>query len=194
MSLPFVSVGDVDRSSVVADALPALYLLAPIFLITLIPDHSRPVPTPLGWLSLVLGVAAFPYSVVKYIDASTVAETLGGSVGLGARLLVFGTFVTLIGIAVGLARNLLRLPNRGTYPAREPEPAAKAPAPAAPARRPATEAAQERSSAPRADRTPRPRPSPQQGAPQQQASGPEQRPAAPPGGATPQRPARPDGE
>jgi hypothetical protein len=122
MSLPFVEGPGRTVSSIDADALPALLLLIPIFLITLIPDHTRPVPNPLGWLALVLGVAAFPYSIVKFLDSSTIAETIGGSVGLGARLLVFGTFATVLGIAVGLARNMLRLPTGGTYPASRPLP------------------------------------------------------------------------
>jgi len=122
MSLPFVEGQGRTVSSIDADALPALLLLIPIFLITLIPDHTRPVPNPLGWLALVLGVAAFPYSIVKFLDSSTIAETIGGSVALGARLLVFGTFVTVLGITVGLARNMLRLPTGGTYPASRPVP------------------------------------------------------------------------
>lgn len=116
MSLAFVESPNGDRSSLEADALPALLLLIPIFLITLIPDHTRPIPNPLGWPALVLGTAAFPYAIVKFLDTTTLAETLEGTVGLGARLLVFGTFVTVLGIAVGLARNLLRLPTGGTYP------------------------------------------------------------------------------
>jgi len=135
MSMPFVTTDGADRSSVAADALPVVFLLAPIFLITLIPDHSRPLPTPLGWLSLILGVAAFPYAIVKYLDAGTLADTLGGDIGFGARLLIFGTFVTVVGIGVGLARNLLHLPSGGTYSARRPVPAAKATAGKEPRRR-----------------------------------------------------------
>jgi hypothetical protein len=127
MSLAFVESPAGDRSSMEADALPALLLLIPIFLITLIPDHTRPIPNPLGWLALVLGTAAFPYAVVKFLDATTLAETLEGTVGLGARLLVFGTFVTVLGIAVGLARNMLRLPTGGTYPASRRRPRLRAP-------------------------------------------------------------------
>jgi predicted lipid-binding transport protein (Tim44 family) len=126
--------------------LPVIILLAPVFLITMIPDHSRPIPTPLGWLSLILGIAAFPYAIVKYLDAGALAETLAGDIGFGARLLIFGTFVTIVGIGVGLARNLLRLPSGGTYPARRPAPDRKAPSQESP-RRQATQR-----------QTPRPRP------------------------------------
>ena len=35
---------------------------------------------------------------MKYLDAANLAATLGGNVGFGARLLIFGTFVTLAGI------------------------------------------------------------------------------------------------
>jgi len=123
MSLPFVSAEDFGQRAVAADALPALLLVLPIFVITLLPDQTRPVPTAFGWLSLLLALTALPYAVVKYLDASTLAGTLGGSVGMGARILVFGAFVTLAGIVLGLIRNLLGLPVAGTYPAR-PEPTA----------------------------------------------------------------------
>ena len=132
MSMPFVTTSAGERSAIVQDALPALLLVIPIFLITLLPDHTRPVPAPLGWVGLVLGVAAFPYAIVKFLDADTVAVTTGGTVGVGARLLVFGTFVTLLGIVIGLARRLFRLPAGGTYPAKRP------PAAAMPQQRPPT--------------------------------------------------------
>lgn len=118
MSLPFVSTAAGDRSAIAADALPALLLVLPIFAITLVPDHSRPIPRPMAWASLVLGLAAFPYSVVKFFDAGVLADTLGGSVGIGARLLVFGTFVVLAGIAIGLTRLAMNLPSGGTPGAR----------------------------------------------------------------------------
>lgn len=113
LSLDFVTGPGVSRSALQADALPAVILLLPIFLITLIPDHTRPLPRPLGWASLLLGLAAFPYAIVKHLDASVMAETLDGSVAIGARLLVFGTFVTLVGIVIGLTRSFLGLPTGG---------------------------------------------------------------------------------
>ena len=105
-----------------ADALPVILLLMPIFLVTLLPDHTKPIPRPLGWVSLLLGVVAFPYAVVKYLDAANLAETLGGSVGFGPRLLIFGTFVTVSGISIGLSRVMLRSPAGGTHLARRPAP------------------------------------------------------------------------
>ncbi|MCJ7726930.1 MAG: hypothetical protein MUP76_11165 [Acidimicrobiia bacterium] len=122
MSMPFVTAAGAGKDSVAADALPVLILLAPIFLVTLLPDLTKAVPAPLGWASLVLGAAAFPYAVVKYLDATNIADTLGGSVGFGARLLIFGTFVTIAGIGIGLARNMLKLPSGGTHPAGRPTP------------------------------------------------------------------------
>ncbi len=117
MSLPFITAEAGDRTAIAADALPALLLVIPVFAVTMIPDHSRPLPAPLGWLSLVLAVAALPYAVVKYLDAGNVANTIGGEVGLGAKLLVFGTLVVVAGIVIGLARSLLRLPSGGMNPA-----------------------------------------------------------------------------
>ena len=35
-------------------AFPALLLVLPIFAVTLIPDHSRPLPSVLGWLAMVV--------------------------------------------------------------------------------------------------------------------------------------------
>lgn len=123
LSLDFVKSPAGHRSALQADALPAVLLLLPIFLITLLPDHTRPLPRPLAWASLVLGMAAFPYAVVKHLDASVLADTLGGSVGIGARLLVFGTLVTLVGIIIGLTRAFLGIPT-GANPARRTRPAA----------------------------------------------------------------------
>ncbi|MBI5157463.1 MAG: hypothetical protein HZA58_05540 [Acidimicrobiia bacterium] len=114
MSLTFVSAPSGNRSAMTLDALPALLLVAPIFVVTLIPDHTRPLPRPLAWGSLVLGLAAFPYTVVKYLDAVVLADTLGGSLGLGIRLLVFGSFVTVVGVAIGLARSWMGLPSGGS--------------------------------------------------------------------------------
>ena len=122
MSLPFIETAGGNRSSVDADALPALILVLPIFAVTLVPDHTRPIPRPLGWASLVLGLAAFPYSIVKFFDAGVLADTLGGSVGIGARLLVFGTFVVVAGIAIGLTRLAMNLPTGGTPGARPTAP------------------------------------------------------------------------
>jgi hypothetical protein len=122
MSLRFVNGGAGNVHSVAADALPALLLLVPVFLITLIPDHSRPVPAPLGWPALLFGIAAFPYAIIKFIDASTIADTVAGSVGLGAYLLVAGTGVALAGIVLGLTRGAMRLPQGGAYPTRPPAP------------------------------------------------------------------------
>lgn len=127
MSMPFVTTDGADKGAVAADALPVILLLAPAFVFTLIPDHSRPVPAPLGWVSLGLGLAALPFAVVKYLDATTLADTLGGSVGFGARLLVLGTLITLAGIALGLARTLLHLTPRSTDGPRRPSPAARRP-------------------------------------------------------------------
>lgn len=118
MSLPFVSAEGFGQKAVAADALPALLLVLPIFVITLLPDQTRPVPSVLGWASLLLAATAAPYAVVKALDASTLAHTVGGRVGAGAWLLVVGALVTLAGIVYGLVRNLLGLPVAGTYPAR----------------------------------------------------------------------------
>lgn len=113
MSLPFVHAPGGDRSSLSMDALPALLLVLPVFAVTLIPDHARPLPRVLGWGALVLGLAAFPYSVVKLIDAGIVANSVEGTVGIGAYLLVMGTLVTVSGIAIGLVRAALGLPSGG---------------------------------------------------------------------------------
>lgn len=111
MSLPFVSAP--HRSAMALDALPTLLLIAPVFAITLIPDHTRPLPRPVAWASLVLGMTALPYAVIKYLDAAVLADTLGGRVGVGARVLVFGAFVVIVGIALGLTRSWLGLATGG---------------------------------------------------------------------------------
>ena len=113
MSLPFVHAPTGARSALTMDALPTLLLVLPVFALTLIPDRARPLPQVLGWAALVLGLAALPYAAVKLIDASIVAETLDGSVGVGAYMLLLGALVTVAGIAVGLIRSALGLPSGG---------------------------------------------------------------------------------
>lgn len=127
MSMAFVTTGGADVDSLTADALPVIFLLAPVFLVTMLPDHTKPIPTAPAWVALALGMAALPYAVVKYLDAANLATTLGGSVGIGPRLLVFGTFVTLVGIGIGLAGDMLKLPSGATYPARPAGPSPAAP-------------------------------------------------------------------
>ena len=114
MSLTYVTAASGNRSALDLDALPVLILVAPIFVVTLIPDHTRPLPRPVAWAALVVGLAAFPYAVVKYLDATVLADTLGGSIGLGARLLVFGDFVVLVGITIGLTRAWMGLASGGS--------------------------------------------------------------------------------
>ena len=139
MSLPWVTAEGFHQRALAGDGLPALLLVLPVFVITLLPDHSTPVPNPLGWAALLPAAAALPYSVVKYLDASTLAGTLQGSVGMGSRVLVMGTFTVLGGVVIGLTRALLRLPAAG-YGAAAPDPAGNAADPS-PASRPAPEAA-----------------------------------------------------
>lgn len=116
MSLPFVTAEGFHQPALAGDGLPALLLVLPVFVITLLPDHSTPLPNPLGWASLLLAAAALPYSVVKYLDASTLAGTLQGSVGMGSRVLVMGAFTVLGGVVIGLIRALLHLPAAGYRP------------------------------------------------------------------------------
>jgi hypothetical protein len=114
MSLPFVTAAGGDRSSIEMDALPVLLLVGPIFLVTMIPDHTRPLHRVVGWVALVLGLAALPYALVKYLDSGLVSDSLDGKVGLGAYLLVLGAFITVVGIVIGLVRDLMGLPTGGT--------------------------------------------------------------------------------
>lgn len=132
MSLPFVTTPDGNRTSVEADALPALLLVLPIFAFTMIPDHSRPLPMPLAWVSLILAGAAVPFAIVKYLDASLLASTVDGSAGVGGRLLVFGTIVVVAGLAIGLAMAFVHprgAPADRRRPAPAPQAASATPAP-----------------------------------------------------------------
>lgn len=114
MSMSFVVSDSGNRSALDADAFPAVLLLLPIFAVTLIPDHTRPLHPVAAWAALALGLAALPYAFVKMLDAGILADTLNGSIGLGSGLLVFGSLVTLVGIGIGLYRNLRGLPAGGT--------------------------------------------------------------------------------
>ncbi len=114
MSLAFIEADSGNRSALDADALPALLLLLPIFVVTLIPDHTRPLHPVAGWTALAFGLAALPYAVLKMLDAAILADTLDGSLGFGSRLMVIGCLVTLVGIGIGLYRTLRGLPSGGT--------------------------------------------------------------------------------
>lgn len=105
MSLPFVVGEDFRQRAVAGDGLVALLLVAPVFLMTVLPDQSRPLPRPLAAAALLLAGAALPYTAVKYLDASTLAGTMQGSVGTGARVLVIGAFTVLAGLVLGLIRS-----------------------------------------------------------------------------------------
>ncbi|HLE39068.1 MAG TPA: hypothetical protein VJA44_05380 [Acidimicrobiia bacterium] len=134
MNLTYVTAPGGDRTAMALDALPALLLVAPIFIVTLLPDHTRPLPRPVAWGALVLGLVAFPYAIVKYLDAVVLADTLDGTLGLGVRLLVFGAFVTIVGIVIGLTRSWMGLPSGGSPTRRTAVPTARrGPAPDAPA-------------------------------------------------------------
>lgn len=113
MSLPFVTTAAGNRTAMELDALPALLLVAPIFLMTLLPDQSRPLPRPVSLGALFLGLIAFPYALLKYLDSVVLSRTLDGGLGLGVRMLVFGTFVVLVGIAIGLTRAWMGLASSG---------------------------------------------------------------------------------
>jgi len=114
MSMTFITADSGNRSALDADALPAILLLLPIFVVTLIPDQARPLPRIVAWAALALGLAALPYAIIKVLDASILAETLDGTLAFGSRLLVIGCGVTLVGIGIGLYRALRGLPSGGT--------------------------------------------------------------------------------
>jgi hypothetical protein len=141
LSLSFVTAEGFHQRSVAGDGLPALFLVLPVFVMTLLPDQSRPLPPALAWPATALAAVALAYSVLKYLDASTLAGTLRGSVGVGARVLVMGAFTVLAGTVLTLVRSLLPSPAvvadtaspDGALPARipggAPGPGRAAPAP-----------------------------------------------------------------
>ncbi len=114
MSMTFIVVDSGNRSALDADAFPVIVLLFPVFLITLIPDHTRPLHPFAGWAALTLGLTALPYAVVKMLDAMLLANTLDGSLGIGSRIMVIGCAVTLLGITIGLYRTLRGPPSRSS--------------------------------------------------------------------------------
>lgn len=114
MSMTFVNAPSGGRSALAADALPAVLLLLPIFAVTLIPDHTRPLHPVVGWTSMVLALAALPYAFIKLLDARILADTLGGSVGIGPAVLLVGCAITLAGVGVGIIRDLMGWPSGGT--------------------------------------------------------------------------------
>lgn len=119
MSLPFVTAEGFHQRSLAGDGLVALLLVAPVFVMTVLPDQSRPLPRPLAWVSLGLAGVALPYAVLKYLDASTLAGRLQGSVGMGVRVLVVGASLVLAGLVFGMVRAHFR----PAEAAPEPDPA-----------------------------------------------------------------------
>lgn len=128
MSMRFVNAPDGGRSALAADAFPAVVLLLPVFAVTLIPDHTRPLHPIAGWGAMVLALAALPYSFVKLLDAGVLAQSLGGSVGFGAILLVIGCLVAAVGVGIGVVRDILGHPSGGSTQRRSPIAAAPRPA------------------------------------------------------------------
>ena len=55
MSMPFVTSEGANRIRWPPTRSPSSCCWHPIFLITMIPNHARPIPMALGWASLVLG-------------------------------------------------------------------------------------------------------------------------------------------
>ena len=184
MSLPFVTTAAGNRTAMELDALPALLLVAPIFLMTLLPDQTRPLPRPVSFGALLLGLLAFPYALLKYLDAVVLSRTLDGGLGLGVRMLVFGTFVVVAGIAIGLTRAWMGLATSGqaTRTVSAPRRAGVA------SRRQRTRAT---TNPPTEVRQPEPRTEPVTAAVQRQ---PEPAPAAKPAAAPRSRPARASSE
>jgi hypothetical protein len=174
MSLPFVTTAAGNRTAMELDALPALLLVAPIFLMTMLPDQTRPLPRPVSYGALLLGLIAFPYALLKYLDSVVLSRTLDGGLGLGVRMLVFGTFVVVAGIAIGLTRAFMGLATSGQATRRV----------AAPRRAGVTsrrQRARATTEAPTEVRQPAPRPEPAAvSAPRQPAPAPAPAPAAPP--------------
>jgi len=128
LSLPFVSAEGFRQPSVAGDGLISLLLLAPVFAMTLVPAHRHPLPRPLAWASLALTAVALPYTVLKYLDAATLAATLRGSVGAGARLLVVGACIMPAGLVLGLIRVRLYPPPAASQAAAvHPAPEARSP-------------------------------------------------------------------
>jgi hypothetical protein len=102
MSLPFVAGEGLRRDSLQADALPALLLLLPALVISLLPDLGAPVRSRSAWVALAGATTAFAYSLVVELNAAAQASSLGAGTGAGGLLLAFGTLVTATGVALGL--------------------------------------------------------------------------------------------
>lgn len=128
LSLPYLTTPDGPRSRTVTEAIIIVALLAPVFLLILVPDHSRPLNQRLGIAATATGFVGMLFAVVRLLDAHTLARATSGSVGIGPWLLVAGWIVTEAGVVYGLfAQDLTPAP----APARLTEAPAAGPAPAA---------------------------------------------------------------
>lgn len=118
LSLSFASSGAGGRPWSLRDGLVLLGLLAPLVVLTVLPDRTRPLPSPHRLIAAGLMALAVPYSIVKLLEALTLAGALDGSIGFGPVLVLIGVGAAGVGVALTWRQRAEYLP---------PPPARRAP-------------------------------------------------------------------
>lgn len=104
LSLSFVTTARGQRPWSLLDGVVLLGILAPLVLVTMLPDRSQPLSKVGRAIATALVLVATPYAVVKMLDAFTLARALGGAVGPGPWLVVVGVVGTIAGVVLGWVR------------------------------------------------------------------------------------------
>jgi hypothetical protein len=107
LALPFVTVTGLGTiGGVAADAWPALIPGGALALVTLTGDRREAPATWVAAAGCLLGAGMLAFALVKLADARTAVAEAGGSLGVGAWVMVAGAGIALVGAAAGFSRRL----------------------------------------------------------------------------------------
>lgn len=110
LSLSFVSSGAGARPWSLRDGVVLLGLLAPLVVLTVLPDRSRPLSPAHRLIGSALLLLAIPYALIKVLEAVTLARALGGSIGFGPWLVLAGVSAAAVGVGLGWRHPTEHLP------------------------------------------------------------------------------------
>ncbi|HUG75377.1 MAG TPA: hypothetical protein VMM81_06875 [Acidimicrobiia bacterium] len=112
LSLAFVSSGAGGRPWSLRDGVVLLGLLAPLVVLTVLPDRSRPLSPAHRLIGSALVLLAIPYALIKVMEAVTLARAVGGSIGFGPWLVLAGVAAAAVGVGLGWRNPTGHLPLR----------------------------------------------------------------------------------
>jgi len=103
LSLAFVN-SSTARPWRLADGVVLLSLVLPIFVLTVIPDRSQPLPRLASLVGAGFLAFALPYAIVKVLDAAVLAGSLSGAAGFGPWLALVAILIVAAGVGLSLRR------------------------------------------------------------------------------------------